>query len=99
MKRPPTSLRLLTAALLLAVVGVLIAMGAGNQTRLGPLLVPLLALVAVVFRAQESLRGFAFTAWVLAFVASSMVWPQSFGHWLGYDLKYLIVPLVQIIMF
>ena len=98
-KETPTSLRLVTAALLLAVLVVLSAMAVGNQIRLGPLLVPLLALLALVFQAQESLRGFAFTAWVLAFAAASMIWPQTFGQWLGYDLKSLIVPLVQIIMF
>src|SRR5262249_5856416 len=43
--------------------------------------------------------GFSFTAWVLAFVAASMIWPQAFGRWFGYDLKNLIVPLVQVIMF
>src|SRR5262249_8390926 len=42
---------------------------------------------------------FAFAAWVLAFVAASMVWPEAFYRWLGYDLKNLIVPLVQVIMF
>ena len=94
-----TTLRVLTAALLLVVLGILSAMAMGRLIRLGPLLVPLLASLALLLRAQENLRGFAFTAWVLAFVAASMVWPQIFGHWLGYDLKYLIVPLVQIIMF
>jgi BASS family bile acid:Na+ symporter len=74
-------------------------MAIGLQLHLGPWLVPLLALLALVFRAQESFRGFAFTAWVLAFVAASMVWPRAFSQWLGYDLKSLIVPLVQIIMF
>jgi BASS family bile acid:Na+ symporter len=89
----------LTAALFLAVLAILGAMATSNQVRLGPLLVPLLALLALVFRAQESFRGFAFTSWVLAAVAASMVWPWAFGQWFGYDLRSLIVPLVQIIMF
>jgi BASS family bile acid:Na+ symporter len=56
-------------------------------------------LLALLFRAQENLRGFSFTASVLAFVAAAMVWPRAFGQWFGFDLKLLIVPLVQIIMF
>jgi BASS family bile acid:Na+ symporter len=36
---------------------------------------------------------------VFAFVAASMVWPKAFGTWFGFDLKFLIVPLIQIIMF
>jgi BASS family bile acid:Na+ symporter len=108
-KQDPAFLRWLTAALLLAVLGILIAMAlAGSEGRapasphsfrLGTVLIPLLATLALVLRAQERLRSFAFTAWVLAFVAAAMVWPQAFGRWLGYDLRFLIVPLVQIIMF
>jgi BASS family bile acid:Na+ symporter len=74
-------------------------MATGNHGRLGQLLVALLGVLALILREQERFQGFAFTAWVFAFVAASMVWPQAFGHWLGYDLKFLIVPLVQIIMF
>src|SRR5579859_4141877 len=90
-------LRLVTAGLLVVVVGILSAMLVSGQPRLGPLLVPLLVLLALAFSAQPNLRSFAFTAWVLGFVAASMVWPKAFGHWLGYDLSALIVPLVQVI--
>ena len=93
------TLRLVTISLLLAILAILGSMALGNQMRLGPFLVPLLALLALVLRTQETLRGFGFAAWVLAFAAAAMFWPQAFGRWLGYDLKFLIVPLVQIIMF
>src|SRR5262249_25521916 len=98
-KHNPAFLRWVTAALLLVLAGILGAIAVDNHLHLGPLLVPLLVLLALILRAQESLKAFAFTAWVLAFVAASMTWPQAFGKWLGYDLKSLIVPLVQIIMF
>jgi BASS family bile acid:Na+ symporter len=39
------------------------------------------------------------TVWVFAFVAASMFYPVAFMTWGGYDLKGLIVPLMQIIMF
>jgi BASS family bile acid:Na+ symporter len=99
LKETPKFLRLVTAALVLAVLGILSAKVAGSPLRLGPFLVPLFALLAVALRAQENFRGFAFAAWVLTFVAASMAWPQAFGQWLGCDLKSTIVPLVQIIMF
>src|SRR5579864_2711461 len=92
-------LRFITIGLAVAVVGILAAMAFGNQPGLGRCLAPLLALSGLTFRAQQGLREFAFTAWVLAFVAAAMVWPQSFGRWMGYDLRFLIVPLVQVIMF
>jgi len=48
---------------------------------------------------HELLKRFVFTIWVFAFVAASLVYPGAFGTWFGFDLKYLIVPLIQIIMF
>ena len=63
------------------------------------MLVAVLVLVAVAFMCHPTLKSVAFTAWVFAFVAASMVWPWAFGTWFGVDLKVLIVPLIQIIMF
>lgn len=99
MNEPPRSLRLATWALALIIVGVLSAMLLGGYTRLGPLAVVLFGLLALACQRQAVLKSFAFTCWVFAFVAASMVWPQAFGQWRGYDLKNLIVPLVQLIMF
>lgn len=98
-KQGPLLLVFITRILVIGLLGVLSLIAFGHQVHLGPWLVPLLVGLAVILRAQETLRGFAFTAWVLAFVAACMIWPQAFGQWLGYDLKALIVPLVQIIMF
>jgi len=66
---------------------------------MGLILVVGLALMALAFMGHRTLKTVAFTAWVFAFVAASMVWPRAFGTWFGFDLKFLIVPLIQIIMF
>ena len=66
---------------------------------MGTLLIVGLVAAALACNRYPALRGFAFTVWVFAFVAVSMVYPQAFGTWLGLDLKLLIVPLIQIIMF
>src|SRR5512133_1531386 len=66
---------------------------------MGIVLVLALTGVAIYITRHRTLKSFAFTAWVFTFVAASMVWPNAFGTWFGYDLKNLIVPLVQIIMF
>lgn len=65
----------------------------------GPVLVVVLACAALGTYRQPSFKSYAFTLWVFTFVAASMVWPAAFGVWFGYDLKFLVVPLVQIIMF
>jgi len=48
---------------------------------------------------REFYRKYAFTIWVLVFVAASMARPALFRAWFGTDLKVLIVPLIQIITF
>jgi bile acid:Na+ symporter, BASS family len=62
-------------------------------------LVAALVCLALYLSRHPGLKGFSFPAWVFSFVAASMAWPGAFGTWFGLDLKVLIVPLVQIIMF
>jgi len=50
-------------------------------------------------RDASFLKSLAFPATVLLFVAASIARPQLFGVWFGADLKFLIVPLIQIITF
>jgi BASS family bile acid:Na+ symporter len=44
-------------------------------------------------------KKFAFTIWVIVFVAASMIHPAAFRVWFGTDLKVFIVPLIQVITF
>lgn len=48
---------------------------------------------------RATIRSLAFTLWVLAFVAAALLRPEAFGSWFGLDLKHLMVPLIQVIMF
>jgi BASS family bile acid:Na+ symporter len=48
---------------------------------------------------REFYKKYAFTIWVLVFVAVSMARPALFRSWFGTDLKILIVPLIQLITF
>jgi BASS family bile acid:Na+ symporter len=48
---------------------------------------------------NPKLSAFSFTVWVSAFVSAAMFYPVAFGTWFGFELKVLIVPLIQIIMF
>jgi BASS family bile acid:Na+ symporter len=56
-------------------------------------------LVALALRRSAALSGYAFTLWVMAFVAASLAYPVAFISWGGFPLARLIVPLIQIIMF
>ena len=84
-------------AICLAAVVVMLA--TGRRAGLGPALIAMFGSLALYFMSHRALKSFAFTVWVFAFVAASMVYPVAFMSWFGVDLKILIVPLIQIIMF
>lgn len=71
----------------------------GFSTYAGTVLVLTFIALALFFTAHPKLKSFAFTLWVLAFVAASLLYPKLFGAWFGLNLSLLIVPLIQIIMF
>ncbi len=68
-------------------------------TIFGPLLIAGFASIALSLQFSSNNKSFAFTAWVLAFVAAGMVYPAWFQEWGSFNLKSLIIPLIQIIMF
>ncbi len=84
---------------LLALVVASASAAVGCSSIPGPAVVVLFTALALAFMSHAALRSVAFTIWVLAFVAASMFYPAAFGTWFGRDLKFLIVPLIQVIMF
>jgi BASS family bile acid:Na+ symporter len=86
-----------TAALWMAAA--IVAFATEHHSIAGALLALGTAFVALSCAGHRTLRSYAFPAWVFTFVAVAILWPKAFGTWLGYDLRGLIVPLVQIITF
>jgi BASS family bile acid:Na+ symporter len=70
-----------------------------GSSLVGFTLVAALACAALFATVHPILKSFAFTVWVLVFVAVSLLHPAAFGSWFGFNLGILIVPLIQIIMF
>ena len=63
-----------------------------------------IAVLSAVFCAcamtiQTRLRKLAFTAWVMTCVLAAFCFPDAFKSWGGFELKTLIVPLIQLVMF
>lgn len=58
-------------------------------------------LLAIGIGAITSLRGYQFTAWVIAAVITAMIFPAAFQRWGLLDLrnKWLILVIVQLVMF
>lgn len=71
----------------------------GNTANSGPLLIAFFISLATAVRGSQSLKGFSYTIWIFTAVTASMFYPQYFTSVGDFQLKTLIVPLLQIIMF
>jgi bile acid:Na+ symporter, BASS family len=58
-----------------------------------------LILLAIAVRKFQKLKGFSYTLWIFTAVTASMFYPEYFISVGSFQLKKLIVPLLQIIMF
>ncbi|MFA5820195.1 MAG: hypothetical protein WC854_13075, partial [Bacteroidales bacterium] len=65
----------------------------------GLLLIAGFIALAVGVRGFEKLKGYSYTLWIFTAVTASMFYPQFFISVGDFQLKKLIVPLLQIIMF
>ena len=71
-----------------------------ESTRLtGPFLTLFFVGLAISFHGHKKLKKFAYTIWIFAAVTIAMNYPGLFQQLGGFELKKLIVPLLQIIMF
>jgi BASS family bile acid:Na+ symporter len=84
---------------ILCLLLVVIMLVTGRRAWVGPALIAMFGSLALYCMGHSFLKSFAFTVWVFAFVAASMVYPSAFMTWFGINLGILIVPLIQIIMF
>jgi BASS family bile acid:Na+ symporter len=66
-----------------------------------PAAVALTVALAIGLRFVPKLRGYQFTAWIIAAVTAAMIYPASFLKWGDFDLrnKWLILIVVQTVMF
>jgi BASS family bile acid:Na+ symporter len=83
----------------ICLIAIILLLALGHKTKVGPFLIIFFASMALYFMSHPFLKSFAFTIWVFAFVAASMIYPNAFMTWAGFNLGILIVPLIQIIMF
>ncbi len=65
----------------------------------GPLLVSGFISLAVAVRGFPAFKGFSYSLWIFTAVTASMFYPRLFLSVGNFELKLLIVPLLQIIMF
>jgi len=88
---------LIISALLIVSSGILYLSNCSVAT--GVLLVTGFIALALALRGFQKLKGFSYTLWIFTAVTASMFYPQYFISVGDFQLKRLIVPLLQIIMF
>lgn len=88
---------LVAAAVCLVVFLAIIIIGADVDT--GPFLSLFFILLAISFNGLPKFARFSYTVWIFAAVTIAMYFPQYFVKAGDFELKGLIVPLLQIIMF
>jgi BASS family bile acid:Na+ symporter len=70
-----------------------------KETLTGPFLTGFFVALAISFQGFSKLKSFSYTVWIFAAVTASMYYPEYFTNIGSFELKKLIVPLLQIIMF
>jgi BASS family bile acid:Na+ symporter len=85
-------------ALVLLVVSFVMLLS-GKTAAAGPLLIVFFICLAIAVRGFKAVKGLSYTVWIFTAVTASMFYPQFFTSIGSFQLKNLIVPLLQIIMF
>ncbi len=88
---------LLSGVILALVAGVLWRLG--HDAPLGPVVICACTCLALSTQTTRRFRSFAFSLWVLTFVAAAMFYPLAFRAWGSFELHVLMIPLIQLIMF
>jgi len=83
---------------IVCVLAIIVMFIMGKGTEVGPVVTTLFIALAIGIRGTP-LKGLSFTVWIFAAVTTSMFYPKYFIEIAGFQLKLLIVPLMQIIMF
>jgi len=71
----------------------------GFDQVIGPFLILFFICLAIGVRVSEFFKSFSYTITIFAAVSLAMFYPQYFTEWGDFQLKLLIVPLLQVIMF
>lgn len=91
--------KILTVLAFFALVLAVAFYNLGLEKWVGPVLASFFGCLAIGVRGWEKLKGFSFTIWIFAAVTISMFYPGYFQKIGAFELKVLIVPLLQLIMF
>jgi BASS family bile acid:Na+ symporter len=99
MKKLSFIVRIFSGLAILSFLAFILFLLINKHSFAGPALTAFFVFLAIGFQFSENLRKYAYTIWIFAAVTVSMTYPQFFRYVGSFELKKLIVPLLQIIMF
>ena len=85
-------------AIILLIISLFIIL-TGNTSKAGPLLIIFFVLLSFAVRGFQAVKGLSYTLWIFTAVTTAMFYPKYFVSIGDFQVKALIVPLLQIIMF
>ncbi len=87
--------------LLISIVLVIIGVAIDNASLYKPTALIAAISLAIGLGAAPSLKGYQYTAWIIAAVVAGMMFPGAFKNWGGVNLrdKTLILVIIQLVMF
>ncbi|MEM7369536.1 MAG: bile acid:sodium symporter family protein [Bacteroidota bacterium] len=88
----------LSIAFILLILSLVLWRTSGGESA-GISLITGLIVLALSLQGFAETKGISFTIWIFAAVATAMYYPASFTEIRGFELKKLMIPLLQIIMF
>jgi BASS family bile acid:Na+ symporter len=91
--------KLLLGLATLFLIAALVMVFAGRIEKSGPLFIFFFIFLAIGVRGFQPVKGLSFTVLIFTAVTASMFYPQFFTSIGSFQLKTLIVPLLQVIMF
>lgn len=91
----------LVCAAISVVILLLSLAGVTNAAYVSPSALALAVLTAIGLGAVPLLKGYQYTAWIIAALVAGMMYPQNILHWGEFDLRnrWLILIVVQLVMF
>jgi BASS family bile acid:Na+ symporter len=84
---------------LICLITALTMVFSGIISKAGPVIIGFFLLLAIAVRGYKPVKGLSYTIWIFTAVTASLFYPQYFTSIGNFQLKTLIVPLLQIIMF
>lgn len=84
-------------AITLLVIGLIIFLAGYDYV--GPFIILGLLLLAIGFRGSATTRKYSYTVIIFSSVSAALFYPEPFISWGSFQLRVLIVPLLQLIMF